>query len=77
MNIPRDSHDGTARMPEAQVRVTTRFTHPLTTEVRREESGAVDHMQTDIPLFNPDEVEQLYLDDLFLHFDIPTQFGDF
>jgi hypothetical protein len=75
MNVLKKTQEESTTMPEARVRVTTRFTHPLTEALLDRSSVDFSSALDDSYLFNPDELEQVYLDDLFSHF-LPDQFGD-
>lgn len=69
MTPPREAPQGQIRrIPDARVRITTHFAHPLVENESYALPAAGFNSVNDPFLFNEDELEQVYLDDLFSHF---------
>ncbi|CAG9990857.1 unnamed protein product [Clonostachys byssicola] len=76
MNTSNEIPDESPAVPEARLRVTTRFTHPLTEAQQEQQPAPSSNFITDENFsFDPDELEQLYLDDLFFHSNPDPFFG--
>lgn len=76
MNTSNEVLDESPAAPEARLRVTTRFTHPLTEAQQEQQPAPSSNFITDEAFsFDPDELEQLYLDDLFFHSNPDPFFG--
>lgn len=55
-------------IPDARIRITTHYVHPLGERGTSHQSREADSNLTDAFLLSPEQLEQVYLDDIFSHF---------